>query len=322
MIEVKNVTKLYGNFRAVDDISFTVDKGEIIGLLGPNGAGKTTTMRILTCFLPATSGTVSVAGFDVFNDSLEVRRRVGYLPETPPLYPEMTVAAYLKFIAEIREVPWSKQRTQIDEVVRRTGLTEHYSRVIGTLSKGFRQRVGLAQALLHDPEVLILDEPTVGLDPNQIIEIRGLIQNLASDRTVVLSTHILSEVSMTCKRVIIINEGRIVASDTVANLERMGAEGTNFRITLKPSGLDWKKDFESVPGVRIANDHAEGSLVKFDLATPDQAAYEKVFSASAAKGHIFTEIAPARASLEEVFLRLTKSEEANGTAGEGGSKAA
>ena len=327
MIEVKNVTKLYGNFRAVDDISFTVDKGEIIGLLGPNGAGKTTTMRILTCFLPATSGSVSVAGFDVFNDSLEVRRRVGYLPETPPVYPEMTVASYLKFIAEIKEVPWSKQRSQIDEVIRRTGLTEHVSRVIGTLSKGYRQRVGLAQALLHDPEVLILDEPTVGLDPNQIIEIRSLIQHLASDRTVVLSTHILSEVSMTCKRVVIINEGRIVASDTVANLERMGSDGTSFRITLKPSGIDWKQDFEGVPGVRVANERTEGSLVKFDLSTPDHAAYEKAFAATAAKGHIFTEIAPARASLEEVFLRLTKSEEAdradaNGGAGEGGNKAA
>ncbi|MFZ2956367.1 MAG: ATP-binding cassette domain-containing protein [Candidatus Ozemobacteraceae bacterium] len=314
MIEVKNVTKLYGNFKAVDDISFSVEKGEVIGLLGPNGAGKTTTMRILTCFLPATTGSVNVAGFDVFEDSMEVRRRVGYLPETPPLYPEMTVKSYLRFISDIREVPASRRNERITDVVKRTGLEEHYSRIIGTLSKGFRQRVGLAQALLHDPEVLILDEPTVGLDPNQIIEIRGLIQNLAADHTVVLSTHILSEVSMTCKRVVIINDGRIVAQDSVKNLENQGHVSNSWRIILKPAGLDWKAGFESISGVQVVGDVAEGDRVTFTLNTPDQKTYEQVFAMAVSKGHVFYEIAPARASLEEVFLRLTRSEESSASA--------
>ncbi|MBF0502945.1 MAG: ATP-binding cassette domain-containing protein [Candidatus Riflebacteria bacterium] len=309
MIEVKNVTKLYGNFKAVDDISFSVEKGEVIGLLGPNGAGKTTTMRILTCFLPASSGSVKVADFDVFEDSMEVRRRVGYLPETPPLYPEMTVKSYLRFISDIREVPASRRNERINDVVTRTGLEEHYTRIIGTLSKGFRQRVGLAQALLHDPEVLILDEPTVGLDPNQIIEIRGLIQDLAADHTIVLSTHILSEVSMTCKRVVIINEGRIVAVDSVANLEKQGEAGNIRRIVLKPASLDWQAGFENIPGVRIEGVATEGERVRFTLHTPDQKSYEQAFTTAAGKGHIFQEIVPARASLEEVFLRLTRSDD-------------
>ncbi|RCK78434.1 MAG: ABC-type multidrug transport system, ATPase component [Candidatus Ozemobacter sibiricus] len=309
MIEVQNVTKYYGNFRALDNISFSVAKGEVLGLLGPNGAGKTTAMRILTCFLPATSGTATVAGYDVFEDSLEVRRRLGYLPETPPLYPEMTVKSYLRFIADIREVPAKLQRERIDKVVVRTGLGDHLDRVIGTLSKGFRQRVGLAQALLHDPEVLILDEPTVGLDPNQIIEIRGLIQDLAADHTVILSTHILPEVSMTCKRVVIINEGRIVAVDTVENLEGKSGQASRYKICLKPVGLDWKSTIESVPGARVEHERVDGELVRFDLALPPEGGYEAVFKAVVAKGHVFTEITPARASLEEVFLRLTRTEE-------------
>ncbi len=309
MIEVQNVTKYYGNFRALDNISFSVAKGEVLGLLGPNGAGKTTAMRILTCFLPASSGTATVAGFDIFEDSLEVRRRLGYLPETPPLYPEMTVKSYLKFIADIREVPAKMQRERIDKVVVRTALGDHLDRVIGTLSKGFRQRVGLAQALLHDPEVLILDEPTVGLDPNQIIEIRGLIQDLAADHTVILSTHILPEVSMTCKRVVIINEGRIVAVDTVENLEGKSGQATRYKIGLKPASLDWKSAVESVPGTRVEHERVEGELVRFDLCLPPEGGYEGVFKAVVAKGHIFTEITPARASLEEVFLRLTRTEE-------------
>ncbi|NLI79374.1 MAG: ABC transporter ATP-binding protein [Candidatus Riflebacteria bacterium] len=309
MIELQNVTKYYGNFRALDGISFSVAKGEVLGLLGPNGAGKTTAMRILTCFLPATSGRATVAGYDVFEDSIEVRRRLGYLPETPPLYPEMTVKSYLKFIADIREVPSSKQRARLDQVVVRTALGDHLDRVIGTLSKGFRQRVGLAQALLHDPEVLILDEPTVGLDPNQIIEIRGLIQDLAADHTIILSTHILPEVSMTCKRVVIINEGRIVAVDTVENLEGKGGQTTRYKIGLKPVGLDWKNAIEGVPGARIEHETVKGDLVHFDLCLPPEGGYEKVFQAVVAKGHVFVEITPARASLEEVFLRLTRSEE-------------
>jgi len=323
VIEMKDVTKYYGNFRALDGISFSVQGGEILGLLGPNGAGKTTAMRILTCFLPATTGTVTVDGFDVFEDSMEVRRRLGYLPETPPVYPEMTVRSYLNFVADIREVPAKDCRRRVDTVIERTGLVDHQMRVIGTLSKGYRQRVGLAQALVHDPAVLILDEPTVGLDPNQIIEIRNLIKDLSKDHTVILSTHILSEVSMTCKRVVIINEGRIVAEDSVENLERQGGAATSFRIGLRPASLDWKACFTGIEGVKVDGEQNDGPIVRFSLSLPDHAAYDGVFKATVAKGHVFTEITPARASLEEVFLRLTRSEE-NGTgdsATEGGKAA-
>lgn len=311
MIEVKNLTKLYGNLKAVDNLSFSVQAGEILGLLGPNGAGKTTTMRILTCFLPASSGSASVAGFDIFEDSYEVRRRIGYLPETPPLYPEMTVFSYLNFIAEIREVPSKNVRARVNEVLERTALGDHMFRVIGTLSKGYRQRVGLAQALLHDPEVLILDEPTVGLDPNQIIEIRGLIQNLAKDHTIILSTHILPEVSMTCQRVVIINEGRIVATDSVANLEKR--DSTEYRILLRPKSLDWKNVFTEIPGVQIGPEKTEGDRVQFQMKLPDDSTYEKVFAAVVGKGHLFLEISPMRMSLEEVFLKLTKSDSQEAT---------
>lgn len=309
MIEVQNVTKYYGNFKALDNISFSVSKGEIMGLLGPNGAGKTTAMRILTCFLPANSGKATVAGFDVFEDSIEVRRRIGYLPETPPLYPEMTVKSYLEFIASIREVPARKQKEQIEKVANRTGLSDHLNRIIGTLSKGYRQRVGLAQALIHDPEVLILDEPTVGLDPNQIIEIRSLIRNLSQDHTIILSTHILPEVSMTCKKVVIIHEGKIVAEDTVENLEKKGTETEKYKITLKPSKLDWKSTFSKLDSINIYNEIVEGDFVKFELRLPNTLPFDKFFNHVVSEGHIFYEITPIRASLEEVFIKLTKSEE-------------
>jgi len=315
VIEVKNLTKMYGNLKAVDHLSFEVAKGEILGLLGPNGAGKTTTMRILTCFLPATDGTATVAGYDIFEDSVEVRRRIGYLPETPPLYPEMTVTSYLDFMAGIREVPYGKVRSRLNDVLERTSLTDHRHRIIGTLSKGYRQRVGLAQALIHDPEVLILDEPTVGLDPNQIIEIRDLIQNLSKDHTVILSTHILSEVQAACGKVAIINEGRLVAVDSVEHLTS-GGDVTLFRVALKPATVDWRETFASVPGVELSHVGGEGKHVTFDLRVPNAETYDKVFAAAVAKGHIFTEITPARASLEEVFRRLTVGETAqNGNGG-------
>ena len=215
MIEVNNLTKCYGDLVAIESVSFKVGKGEILGFLGPNGAGKTTTMRILTCYMPATSGTASVEGFDIFQDSMEVRRRVGYLPEHPPLYNEMTVDGYIKFVSKIKGVPRSERRARIDEVIEKCALGDVKHRVIGHLSKGFKQRVGLAQALIHNPEVLILDEPTIGLDPRQIIEIRNLIKALAGDHTVVLSTHILSEVKHICQKVLIINQGRIAAEDSL-----------------------------------------------------------------------------------------------------------
>ena len=217
MIEVQNVTKNYGPFQALKDISFQVDKGQIVGFLGPNGAGKTTTMRILTCFMPASSGDVTVAGYDVFKASREVRKRVGYLPENVPLYLEMTVTKYLKYMAKIRGVSRSHIKGQLDKAVEACGLTERRHQIIGQLSRGFRQRVGLAQALIHEPDVLILDEPTSGLDPRQIVEIRELIKALGKERTILFSTHILPEASLTCERLIIISRGEITGDVRLEN---------------------------------------------------------------------------------------------------------
>jgi ABC-2 type transport system ATP-binding protein len=218
MIEVRNLTKRFGDLVAIRDISFTAGKGEVLGFLGPNGAGKTTTMRIITGFMPATTGTVKVAGYDIFDDSYEVRKRIGYLPENPPLYNDMTVVSYLRFVAKIRGIAKAQLTDSLDRVLRTCGLTDVTERVVGHLSKGYRQRVGLAQALIHNPAVLVLDEPTIGLDPRQIIEIRTLIRELAGERTVILSTHILPEVQQLCEKVVIINRGHIVIEDTLSNL--------------------------------------------------------------------------------------------------------
>ena len=220
MIEVANLCKRYGDLTAIRDVSFSAADGQILGFLGPNGAGKTTTMRIITGFMPATSGTVRVDGFDVFEQSTEVRRRIGYLPENPPLYNDMSVAAYLRFVAKLKGMSRGDVSAAIDHVLETCGLTAVRERLLGHLSKGFRQRVGLAQALIHDPPVLVLDEPTIGLDPRQIIEIRGLIKTLGGKRTIVLSTHILPEVSQVCDKVVIINDGRIVVEDQLTNLTR------------------------------------------------------------------------------------------------------
>src|ERR1700684_41983 len=219
MIEVKNLTKAYGNFVAIKDVSFKAESGSILGFLGPNGAGKTTTMRIITGYMPATAGTVLIDGLDIFSQSLEARRKIGYLPENPPLYPDMRVEAYLRFVAKLRDVPRAKIDSALEHVLEVCGLTDMAHRICGQLSKGYRQRVGLAQALIHEPQVLVLDEPTIGLDPRQIHEIRGLIKTMASgDRTVVLSTHILPEVSQICDKVVIINEGRIVLEEYLKQL--------------------------------------------------------------------------------------------------------
>jgi ABC-2 type transport system ATP-binding protein len=223
MIEVSHLLKSYRDLKAVSDVTFKVEKGEILGFLGPNGAGKTTTMRIITGALPPDSGTVKVAGFDVFENPMEVKRRIGYLPETPPVYVDMTVRAYLRFVAEIKGVPRKQRNGEVDRVAQKTNSDKFIDRVIGNLSKGQRQRVGLAQALLGDPEVLILDEPTVGLDPAQIIEVRELIKSLAGRHTIVLSTHILPEVVTTCQRVLIISQGKVVADDTLQGLQRAHA---------------------------------------------------------------------------------------------------
>ena len=222
MIEVEQLTKRYGSVKAIDNVSFRVEKGEILGFLGPNGAGKTTTMRILTGFLPATSGTAKVAGFDVFTESAEVRRRIGYLPENPPLYTEMTTESYLRFVARIKGMPRNAIEDAIDRVITTCGLENVRRRLLGQLSKGYRQRAGLAQALIHDPPVLVLDEPTIGLDPIQIREIRALVQQLAGERTIILSTHILPEVSQICEKVVIINEGQVVLEQDMASLKGGG----------------------------------------------------------------------------------------------------
>ncbi|MDP7556183.1 MAG: ATP-binding cassette domain-containing protein, partial [Nitrospinota bacterium] len=218
MIQAENLTKFFGQTQAISNVSFSAAKGEILGFLGPNGAGKTTTMRLLSCFMPPTSGKARVAGYCVMNDSLEVRKRLGYLPENAPLYTHMTTRNYLHFVSEVKGIPAHERSRKVECVIGDCGLQEVSGRIIGVLSKGYRQRVGIAQALLNDPEVLILDEPTAGLDPKQIIEIRDLIKNLAGNRTIILSTHILPEVSMVCNRVIIINDGIIVAKDTPDNL--------------------------------------------------------------------------------------------------------
>ncbi|RKU07849.1 MFS transporter [Candidatus Poribacteria bacterium] len=217
MIEVQNLSKNYGPFQALNDISFSVDKGQIVGFLGPNGAGKTTTMRVLTCFMPASSGKVTVAGYDVFKESREVRKRIGYLPENIPLYTEMTVTKYLSYMAKIRSVPRPQINERLDTAIESCGLTERRNQIIGQLSRGFRQRVGLAQALIHDPEVLILDEPTSGLDPRQIAEIRELIKALGKERTILFSTHILTEASQTCERLLIISKGKITGDVQLSN---------------------------------------------------------------------------------------------------------
>jgi len=236
MIEVRNLTKRYGDLLAVDRVSFSAQKGEIVGFLGPNGAGKTTTMRIITGFIPATDGTVTVDNFDIFEQAHDVRKRTGYLPENPPLYDDMTVNSYLEFVGRIKGVSRAALPDAVDRAVQRCGLTEVRRRVLGHLSKGFRQRVGLAQALIHEPAVLILDEPTIGLDPRQIREIRSLITELAGQRTVILSTHILQEVVQICQKVVIINEGRVVVEDQIENLTRdMSLEEVFMRAIGGPS---------------------------------------------------------------------------------------
>lgn len=220
MIKVNNLTKRFGDLLAIDDVSFEVKKGEILGLLGPNAAGKTTTMRILTCYMPATSGTAEVAGFDIFKHPMEVKKRIGYLPEFPPLYMDMTVKGYLNFVAKIKGVPRKDRKERFDYVVTKCALTEVVGRLIGNLSKGFKQRVGLAGALIHDPEVLVLDEPTIGLDPRQIADIRNLIKSFAGQHTVILSTHILPEVTMVCNRALIINKGKVISQESLETLTK------------------------------------------------------------------------------------------------------
>jgi ABC-2 type transport system ATP-binding protein len=303
MIEVENLTKRYGRQTAVDGISFRVHKGEILGFLGPNGAGKTTTMRILTCYLPPTEGTARVAGYDVFEQPLEVKRRVGYTPETPPLYPDMDVGSFLDFCAKIKGVAGKDRKARISDVMEKTRIADVRGTLIGRLSKGYRQRVGLAQAILHNPDVLILDEPTAGLDPKQIIETRELIKGLGGEHTIVLSTHILPEVSMTCGRVVIINKGRVVAEDTPENLTHRLQGAATVRLEVRGDAPDLEATLAGVSGVKSVRrakpgvyevDAEGGRDVRADLAR-----------AVVGRGLDLLSLHQSGMSLEEIFLHLT-----------------
>jgi len=316
VIEVDNLTKRYGRTTAVDGISFIVKKGEILGFLGPNGAGKTTTMRILTCYLPPTEGTARVAGHDVFEEPLEVKKRVGYIPETPPLYPDMDVATFLDFCAKIKGVPKSERRARIDAAMEKCRVGDVRKTLIGRLSKGYRQRVGLAQAILHDPEVLILDEPTAGLDPKQIIETRDLIKGLGGEHTIILSTHILPEVSMTCGRVVIINKGKVVAEDTPENLtHRLRGAGT-LRLDVRGEAAAVAEALRQVPGVTAVRPHAQdGGVTVIDVeAAAGADVRAELARAVVQKGHDLLGLQQVGMSLEEIFLHLTTTEATPDTA--------
>ncbi len=317
MIEVQDLTKAYGPVTAVDHVSFSVNEGEILGFLGPNGAGKTTTMRVLTGYLPATSGTAKVAGFDVTTDSLSVRRHIGYLPEAPPLYPDMTVSGYLDFVLRIKNVPAANRRARVDDAVAKTNLGDKRNELIKRLSRGYKQRVGLAQALVHDPLVIILDEPTVGLDPKQIIEVRHLIKSLAGTHTIILSTHILPEVSMTCDRVVIINKGKIVAVDTPQNLttQLRGAQKIHVETQAPEKAFaDVLAQIAGANSVKVEPARASGHVT----ATVEAGAGKEIRNLIAAKivekGWPLYELRGVSLSLEDVFLQLTTDDAAHAQA--------
>ena len=309
MIEALALSKRYGNVEAVREVSFTVGSGEIVGLLGPNGAGKTTIMKILTCFIFPSGGTARVDGHDVFEEPLRVKERVGYLPENAPLYHDFTVTEYLGFIADARGLSGAKRRERLEWAIDECGLGEVVNRGIDELSKGYRQRTGLAQAMLHDPRILILDEPTSGLDPSQIIEIRELIKRLGKEKTVILSTHILQEVEATCQRILILNKGAIVAQGTREEIERTLRGEVLLDITLKPGGspVDTRA-LGSVPGVRAVNARpplSAGLLALRLSLAPEGDAEERVFDWAVAEGHKILAMVPQRISLEDIFITLT-----------------
>jgi ABC-2 type transport system ATP-binding protein len=302
MIQVDGLSKDYGARRAIDNLTFDAEQGEIVGFLGPNGAGKTTTMRILTSFLPPTEGTALVAGYDVLEESMEVRKRVGYLPETVPLYNDMTAVKYLKFMADLRKVPNAVERAF--ETLDMVNLSDRANGYIGNFSKGMRQRVGLAQALIHRPAVLILDEPTIGLDPAQVVEIRNVIREIGKDRTVLLSTHILSEAQQICDRVLIINKGKIVAEDTPENLQSRlaGAQRVILRVRGDSDGL--AATVEQVKGAHVINAKQDGE-VEFEFSA-GQDVRPQVAKAVIQAGYDLIEMRPIGLSLEEIFLELTR----------------
>lgn len=315
MIKVEGVTKRYARFTAVDNVSFEVGKGQIVGFLGPNGAGKTTTMRILTCFLPPSEGKASVAGFDVLEQPMEVKRRIGYLPETPPLYPDMEVGEYLDFVGKLKGLRGNDLAKRISETSDKVNIGDVRNKLIAKLSKGYRQRVGIAQALLHNPDVLILDEPTSGLDPKQILETRDLIKGLAGDHTIILSTHILPEVESTCERVVIISKGKLVATDTVDNLtNRMrGSENVGVEVESVEGTLDTKavqRRLEQVSGVsKVVLREEKNNRANFEVESLQGRSIRADLARAVVEGGFaLTELKAAGMSLEDVFLQLTATE--------------
>jgi ABC-2 type transport system ATP-binding protein len=308
MLEVSNLNKKFGDVHAVKNLNFQIKKGEIFGFLGPNGAGKTTTMKVVTCLIPPTSGIIKVDGCDITTDSMYVRKKIGYLPENNPLYNDMRVDEYLRFVAEIRGIKGDKQESRIKELYSVCGLAKMTNRQIGNLSKGYRQRVGFAQALMHDPELLILDEPMSGLDPNQIVEIRNLIKKMGQHKTVIYCSHILSEVRATCDRILIINEGQIVASGTPDELTSKSNRGNRFITKVKADRSDAETTFRSISGVSaVAITGVDGEWVSAEVVVSDNEDIgEAIFRSVVNKGWSLSELRHEAASLEEVFTQLTR----------------
>lgn len=309
MIQVQNLTKRYSGVTAISDVSFEVSKGEVVGFLGPNGAGKSTTMRILTGYLPATSGTAKIAGFDVFGQSLEARRKLGYLPENTPLYPDMRVCEYLRYRADLKGVHRSKLTERVGDVLELCNLVQVERKLIGALSKGYRQRVGLADALVSDPDLLILDEPTIGLDPNQIRQVRELIRNLAQKRTVLISTHILPEVEIMCSRVVIIHKGKIRASDSAENLLRNHRAAGSIRLLIGSGSEDARPFLSRIPGIREVASETEGDTQILQLRIEAGAdPREPILELIRERRWALRELTQRRATLEDVFVELTHSD--------------
>ena len=309
MIEVENLTKNYAGFRAVQGISFHVDKGEIVGFLGPNGAGKSTTMKVLAAYLPPTDGKIRIGGYDVVNDSIEVRKRIGYMPENVPLYTDMRVHEFLRFRAELKRVPRRKIKDRVETVKQLCSLKDVENKIIGTLSKGYRQRVGLADAMVHDPDLLILDEPTIGLDPNQIRAVRDLIKDLGRHHTILLSTHILSEVELTCNRVLVINKGKIEASDTPANLTKLVRGGGSVMLEVKASESDLTSKMKLLPDIEEVETGLPGEdgwLIAKVFARPGVDIRERVYDVVRQNNWPLRELSRVKATLEEAFVELTQ----------------
>ncbi|MBV2168249.1 MAG: ABC transporter ATP-binding protein [Bdellovibrio sp.] len=311
MIQVRDLTKDYGSRRAINKLNFSISKGDVVGFLGPNGAGKSTTMKIITGFMAPSQGSASVAGFDVFESPLEVKKRIGYLPETPPVYGDMYVRDYLRYVAALKQVPKDKIEKSVDMAIEKTNLGEVQKRLIQHLSKGFKQRVGIAQAIVSDPEVLILDEPTVGLDPKQVAEIRDLIKSLKGQHTIILSTHILPEVEATCEKVIIINKGEIVAEDSIHNLATMEKGQSRLHIRVRKEVEDMKSllgDIQQVLSVHLGTSHKEWNV---DVQGGDEVV-DAISSRLVTKGYGLLELSPSKVDLEDVFLKLTYGKQQGG----------